>query len=131
VEFALVIPVALMLLLSLFDLGRAVYAYTTVSNAAREGARRAIVDQTSTSGVYAAQTEAAESATALGIAPASVTVSFLAPDLSGPCPTRDLGCVAVVTVPYQYTPATPIVNILVGEIHLSSTVRIPIERTYP
>lgn len=37
VEFALVAPVLLLLLVGILDLGRAVNAYVTVSNAAREG----------------------------------------------------------------------------------------------
>ena len=35
-----------MLLLAIFDLGRAVFAYNDITNAAREGARLAIVNQT-------------------------------------------------------------------------------------
>jgi len=130
-EFALVIPILLLLLLGLFDIGRAVYAYTTISNAAREGARVLIVDQTQSSGVYRAQTEAAASATALGISDASVTIMFRTPDLSGACSGRNIGCVAEVTVPYSYGAITPIIGQLVGPISMSSTVRIPIERTNP
>jgi Flp pilus assembly protein TadG len=44
-EFALVIPIFLLLVVALFDLGRAVFAYNTLTNAAREGARMAIVNQ--------------------------------------------------------------------------------------
>ena len=44
-EFALVIPIFLLLVVALFDLGRAVFAYNTLTNAAREGARIAIVNQ--------------------------------------------------------------------------------------
>lgn len=130
-EFALVIPLVLLIFLGLFDLGRAVYAYTTISNAAREGARVLIVDQGQTSGVYKAQIEAAGSATALGVAPGSVTVSFRSPDLSSACATRTIGCVAEVSVPYSYTAITPIIGQLIGPISMSSTVRIPIERTNP
>ena len=35
VEFALVIPIFLLMLVALFDLGRAVFAYNTLTNAAR------------------------------------------------------------------------------------------------
>ena len=49
VEFALVFPVFILLLLGIFDLGRAVYAYNTIGDAAREGARVAIVNQIETS----------------------------------------------------------------------------------
>ena len=39
VEFALVVPVLLLLLAGILDTGRAVNAYVTISNASREGAR--------------------------------------------------------------------------------------------
>ena len=45
VEFALVLPILILLLVGIFDFGRAVYAFNTVNNAAREGVRLAIVDQ--------------------------------------------------------------------------------------
>jgi Flp pilus assembly protein TadG len=130
-EFALVVPLVLLIFMGLFDLGRAVYAYTTISNAAREGARILIVDQSQAAGVYAAQTEAAGSAFALGITPASVSVTFRSPDLSTSCNARTIGCIAEVLVPYSYTAITPIIGQLIGPISMSSTVRIPIERTNP
>lgn len=43
VEFALVFPIFFFLVTGLFDLGRAVFAYATMNNAAREGTRNAIV----------------------------------------------------------------------------------------
>jgi Flp pilus assembly protein TadG len=43
VEFALVIPIFLTLLLAIFDVGRVIWAVTSLNNAAREGARYAIV----------------------------------------------------------------------------------------
>ncbi len=43
VEFALVLPVLLTFVFGLTDLGRAVYDYNTLANAAREGARYGIV----------------------------------------------------------------------------------------
>jgi hypothetical protein len=46
VEFALVAPVLLLLLVGILDLGRAVNAYVTVSNAAREGTHYAILHPT-------------------------------------------------------------------------------------
>src|SRR3954468_656604 len=45
VEFALVIPLFLLILMAVFDFGRAVFAYNSVTNAAREGTRFAIVNQ--------------------------------------------------------------------------------------
>ena len=43
VEFALVLPAFLLIALVVIDAGRAVYTWNTVSQAAREGARRAAV----------------------------------------------------------------------------------------
>ncbi len=49
VEFAFVLPVLLMLIVGLFDVGRAVQQSTTLSFAAREGSRYAIVHGSSSS----------------------------------------------------------------------------------
>jgi hypothetical protein len=46
VEFALVAPVLFLLLVGILDLGRAVNAYVTVGNAAREGSHYAILHPT-------------------------------------------------------------------------------------
>ena len=43
VEFALILPIFVLLLVGIFDFGRAIYAYNTISNAAREAVRVAIV----------------------------------------------------------------------------------------
>lgn len=43
VEFALILPILALMLWAIFDLGRVIYYYSQVYNAAREGARCAIV----------------------------------------------------------------------------------------
>jgi Flp pilus assembly protein TadG len=43
VEFAIVLPVLLLIVISILDFGRAIYAYSVVANCAREGARRGII----------------------------------------------------------------------------------------
>jgi Flp pilus assembly protein TadG len=43
VEFALILPVFLLLVLGFFDLGRAVFYYSSLSNAVREGTRDGVV----------------------------------------------------------------------------------------
>jgi len=45
VEFALILPILLILLMGILDFGRAIAAYNSVSNAARSAARVAVVDQ--------------------------------------------------------------------------------------
>lgn len=44
-EFALVIPIFLIVVLALIDIGRGVFIYSALTNAAREGARLAVVNQ--------------------------------------------------------------------------------------
>ncbi len=43
VEFALLVPVLMLMLLGIADVARAVYTYNIISNSAREGAREAIL----------------------------------------------------------------------------------------
>ena len=52
VEFALIFPIAIFLLLGFFDFGRAIFNYATLTNMVREGARFAISDSTTTTGPY-------------------------------------------------------------------------------
>jgi len=52
VEFSLLIGLAVFLLTGFFDLGRAIFYYSSLSNAVREGARSGIVDKCPTCGPY-------------------------------------------------------------------------------
>lgn len=45
VEFALIFPLVLFLLLGFFDIGRAIFYYSSLSNAVREGTRAGIVNR--------------------------------------------------------------------------------------
>lgn len=130
VELALVLPLLVLLMVGVFDVGRAVFAYNTVNNAAREGGRLAIVDQ------YEAhvKAEAAGAATNLGIAASDVTVSYQLADGSA-CPhvgTSGVSlCVAVVTVAYQYEAATPIIGNLIGPLQITGESRFPVSVNCP
>jgi Flp pilus assembly protein TadG len=134
VEFAVIAPFLVLLLLALFDFGRAIYAYNAISNAAREGARVAIVDQgPSSGGISLAAQEAANQATALAIDPADtaqVRVVYRLPDLTATCPRVGVGCVAEVRVQYLFKAVTPVIGNIIGPITLSSTTQIPVERSY-
>jgi Flp pilus assembly protein TadG len=99
VEFSLIFPIVVLLLIAVFDIGRGVYAYTSIANAARSGARIAAVNQLypdasdtmcaenmpvedTTSGAsptWSARACAASAATSLGLAPTDVSVSYAAP----------------------------------------------------
>lgn len=45
IEFALILPLVLFLMLGFFDLGRAIFYYSSLTNAVREGTRYAIVNK--------------------------------------------------------------------------------------
>ncbi len=112
VEFALVIPIFLLLLISLFDLGRAVFAYNTLTNAAREGARTAIVNQDVPTIVARAKSETA----IVELDDPSVNVDFYqmandgTPDTSRPCDLVAVDCLAVVSFEATYHPITPFIS---------------------
>ena len=147
VEFALVFPLIILVLAAIFDFGRAVYAFNTVANAAREGARVAAVDQILTSPDcqetmpvedpanphWSIQTCAASSATALGIQTSAVTVTYSSPPATtlSCSPALHVGCIASVTVNYTWRAITPVIGDLIGPIAMSSTSQIPIERVFP
>ena len=127
VEFALIVPLILVISLAVFDFGRAIYAYNTISNASRAGTRTAIVNQY----VAAIKARASAQATALGVDPsADIDATFLGPGGSGSCATIVVfpePCVAVVTVRYRFVPITPIIGQLTGTINLAATSSQPIE----
>jgi Flp pilus assembly protein TadG len=127
VEFALVFPIAMLVLIAIFDVGRLVFAYNDITNAARSGARTAIVDQTPGD----ASNATINQATSLGLTSANVDIQYLTSDLSGPCSPLQLGCVAQVTVHYAWSAITPIVGNIMGPITVTAESRMPIERMYP
>lgn len=128
VEFALIFPIFILVLVGLFDLGRAVFAYNTISNASRESVRVAIVNQTTAD----VQNEALKQAVSLGLTPADVTIAYLGAGGTGTCSAPySIGCLATVTVQYAYTAATPVISQLIGPFTMSATTQMPVERTCP
>lgn len=119
VEFALILPIFILLMVGIFDFGRAIYAYNTINNAAREAARLGIVDQT----VAQIQARAANQAVALGIAAGDVSVQFVENAGGGACTqlgSDSIGqCSVIVQVPYDYVAATPLIGNLVGVINMA------------
>ena len=122
VEFALVLPILLILMLGILDFGRAIFAYNSVSNGARSGARVAIVNQDLDDITAAVEAEA------YGLDGVDVTFDPNV-EASPDCPS--IGCVIEVAVSTEYIPATPIFSQLVGSITVSSESQMPIERVTP
>jgi Flp pilus assembly protein TadG len=128
VEFALILPIFVLILVGIFDGGRLVFAYHTVNNAAREAGREATVNQTEAD----IQGRAAQHAVALDIDPADVVVSYL-PGFAGQnCAigtAQIVGCIAVVQVSYEFVPAIPLMAFVMGTNSLTVTgeVQFPVE----
>jgi Flp pilus assembly protein TadG len=135
VEFALVFPIFILLVVAAIDVGKGVFAYNSITNSAREGARFAIVNQDVASIVQRtiAQTSIAETAAS------DVTVTFKKstpnadPSLNANCNPVGFGCVAIVRFQSTYTPMTPIIrNILfpTGVTFVATSVEV-VEFTCP
>jgi hypothetical protein len=141
VEFALVLPIFLLILFGIIDAGRLIVTYNTLANSARSAARVAIVNQ-STAGTDTCDTL---SATAwpvgcgvvagenIGVEEADVTVTIRNPTDTGPCETSPgvvgtkIGCIAQIDVNGHFQALTPFIGQIIGPIDLMSTSKMPIE----
>lgn len=111
VEFALVIPILLLVIFGLFDLGYAVFIKNMISNAAREGARTGIII-TKTDADIRARVNAA--APGLNLSTAQIAIT--------PSPNnRKFDEPITVTVSYTYSPMTPVLGGITGSVPISST----------
>ncbi|HEX5016364.1 MAG TPA: TadE family protein [Actinomycetes bacterium] len=140
VEFALILPVLLLVLLGTVDAGRLIFAYNSVSNAAREGGRTAIINQTPAD----VRQRAAEQATVLGIPsadpggcpatggpttqPTGICFVLRNRDDTAACATPPtIGCTAIVSAKWEYRAITPVIGDLIGPLSVSSTTRQLVE----
>jgi Flp pilus assembly protein TadG len=136
-EFALVVPILLLLFMGILDLGRAAYTLNTVSDAARNGVREAIVNQDCSAIATRARSVAA-AVDLSGSSAVQVTI-WKSPTPSGASETcagglagnYGIGYLAEVRVNTTFTAITPIIGSFIGPLPLTSTARLPIERAYP
>ena len=127
VEFALLLPIMLLIFMMVLDLGRAFYYYSVIQNAAREGARYGIVHYHYVSTSAALETSIIVKAKELvvGIDPADLMVAPTVPDY--PIETGDI---LEIEVEYSFSAVTPLVNLFLGNtpIVLSSTSTMYFEK---
>ncbi len=129
-EFALIFPILVLLMVALFDLGRIVVAYNSLTNGVREGARLAIVNQD----VTRVQTRVRDQV--FTITP-TVSVAFRRvgpntdPEQNQVCNPIVVGCVAVVRGTATVGPITPIIGSIVGLIPLTAVSQAPVEFVCP
>ena len=135
-EFALVFPLAMLILMAVFDVGRAVFAYNGLTNAAREGARLAAVNQDET----LIELRVQEMTFATGVTnmgdPDFVRFHKDVPNLSTPtsnpeCTTVVVGCVAIVNAESDWSAITPIIGQIIGPITFVGRSEVPVEFVCP
>ena len=128
VEYALLLPLMLIMIMGIFDLGRITFFYSTIVNISREGARYGVVHQCDTPGVIAAAKDKA-----IGIDPNYLNFNLPAdmwntwPDCSPPDPPGS-GTVKV-SVTFNFVPLTPFIADILGgsSIPLNGTTTMYLE----
>lgn len=128
-EFALVIPVLIVLVMGLFDFSRAMFYLNGVAEAARNGARIAMVNQESAEICSAV----AESATLLDL-PTTCVAAATSPGVThvpGSACSQLEQCTQTVTVKAQFQPVIPVFGGIVGPIKLESSSTVYVERLCP
>ncbi len=110
VEFALMLPVLILLVMGILDLGRAVYAYSAISNAAREAARQGIINPNNPDLLMDVARQ-----WSIGLDDDNLEIA----------PDYDEGAGTIqVTVSYRFYPVTPLVSrIISGQGYLTLTTR--------
>jgi TadE-like protein. len=131
-----VLPVFLLVLLAVFDFGRGVFLYNGLTNAAREGARLAIVNQDKSLISQRVQ----DMTFAGAVSNAGNLNDLVSFRRSGPntdpltnpvCTTPDVGCIAVITARSDWAMITPIIGSIIGTVNLKAQSELPIEFTCP
>jgi len=118
-EFALIVPILLIILAGVLDLGRLYYAYVSVTDAAAEGASYAAIHPQANERAEVLQRAQEASGALVQIDPTMVQVD---------CPAVAAGAPITVTVSYSFTVATPLLNVIVpsGELRLRAVATEPI-----
>ncbi|MBE7325022.1 pilus assembly protein [Nocardioides sp. Y6] len=124
VEFALVLPIFLMLLFGIIDFGYAINRGSIVNNAARDAVREASLGQS------AADVRAVAQRGVQGLPGTAIAVSCSLPDDS-PCGNFDTDAVsngiARVTITYRHEMLTPVGIFFPGGLNLSRQAEMRIE----
>lgn len=137
VEFALVFPIFIVLVFALFDIGRAVFAYNEVTNAAREGARLAMVNQNKPSIQQRIQGQSSGTAVASCVYFIESDSVFPTCNKSTITPSAQctavpkVGCIAHVEVWTQYRAITPLIGNFIGPVTLTANSEEPVEFVCP
>jgi Flp pilus assembly protein TadG len=119
-EFAMVATVFLLATFGIYMMGTLVFAYNSISSAAREAARYALVHGTTSASASAIRTVAINAAPSLGLTTSEVTVTFPA-DLKVPSLLD-----AKIVISYPYTIKVPFMSS--ESLTLTATAQMPISQ---
>jgi Flp pilus assembly protein TadG len=103
-EYALILPIFLLVILSIFDMGRAVYYYSALQNSVREGARYGIIYPEDITGI---ENVVRQKAVGLDVNDLNIYTSY---------PSDDT---IQVRATFQFQIVTPIIGALVGSNELT------------
>jgi TadE-like protein len=150
VEFAFIFPLIALIAFGFIDVGRAVFTANTLTNAARQAARVAAVNQIDpASGPWNCFADhpvqdpnnpgwtfrgcAVAAGSVAGLQAADVSISYAPPPGSSiQCSSSvSVGCIVTVTVLADYIPITPVAGQIIGPIAMSATSSMPVERLFP
>jgi Flp pilus assembly protein TadG len=104
VEFALTAMVLLLIIMGIFDFGRAIYEQHTIADAAREGARYAIIATHTDAGI---RQRVRDMAPGTQMTDADIQID--------PVGARAGGAAVTVSISHQFDPITPLIAAFMGE----------------
>jgi Flp pilus assembly protein TadG len=107
-ETAIVLPLILLVCVGIFEFGRAYQTWQVLTNAAREGARAAIIVGTTDTAVTARVRNYMQGGALPNYASATVTITHNVP-LTGP----DKGTSVQIDYPFQFIVLQPVVRLVV------------------
>ena len=103
-EYALILPIFLIIIMGIFDMGRAVYVYSALQNSVREGARYGIINPDDITGI---ENVVYQKAVGLDIRGLDIFTSY---------PTEDT---IQVRATFRFQIVTPIIGALFGSNELT------------
>ena len=106
VEFALIIPILLFIVVGIFDLGRGIYYYNVVSGSAREAARKSIVCGGATTATDCSTVDSTTKNTVVGQA---IGVPMTSSNITISPSSRKYGDTLIVTINITFVPLTTLV----------------------
>ncbi|WP_066314429.1 TadE/TadG family type IV pilus assembly protein [Bacillus sp. FJAT-29814] len=115
VEFALILPLLILMLFGIIDFGRIFHAYLTIDHAGREAARAASIGKDDT---FIKQ-KAVDNGVSISLKGTNVAIS--------PTGTKKSGDNVTITITYPINFLTPVIGNVVGPITLKDTTVMRVE----